>query len=331
MNQRRHRSFLKREKVITDTITLPKTVENFFSWLRIQKGFSLATQDAYQNDIHQFEVYLQQIGKTLSQPNHIKKKEIQRFSASLYHKGLTRASIARKLSTIRSLFRYLMKMHCIDTNPAIGIHNPKQHIRHPEVLNVDQIFTLLDKAVQNSLGETSSHSSHIKIAISSRDTALVELLYGAGLRISEALSLNFTDIEPKNGFVRVIGKGKKERLTPLSGTAIVALQNWLPFRTVLADKKEHALFVGNRGKRLNRRQASRILEEIRLQSGLPQHIAPHMLRHSFATHLLEGGADLRSVQELLGHARLATTQRYTHITLDRLVQIYDKAHPLAVK
>ena len=160
-----------------------------------------------------------------------------------------------------------------------------------------------------------------------RDLALVEMLYGAGLRISEALSLNVKDLDLTAGMARVMGKGSKVRMAPLSETSIVCLQAWLQVRPLLAPAGETALFVGSRGKRLDRRQATRILETLRVEAGLPQHISPHMLRHSFATHLLEGGADLRAVQELLGHARLSTTQRYTHVTLDRLMRVYDRAHP----
>ncbi|AGC49511.1 tyrosine recombinase [Lawsonia intracellularis] len=304
---------------------LPAVTETFLSWLNLHKGFSLATQDAYRRDISQFEVYLRTIGLTLEHPEHINKKHIQQFSASLYYKKLTRTSIARKLAALRSLFRYLLKTHHIKDNPAVGVHNPKQHVKYPEILNVDQVFLLLKGA--NNILKT-SHTG-LELAIAHRNNALLELLYGSGLRISEALCLNVSDIRTEDGFVRVIGKGNKERLAPLSDTSIVALEEWLAIRHMVATLGEQALFVGVRGKRLHRRQTIRILEELCLQAGLPLTTAPHTLRHSFATHLLEGGANLRAVQELLGHARLSTTQRYTHITLDKLIQAYDKAHPFS--
>ena len=144
---------------------------------------------------------------------------------------------------------------------------------------------------------------------------------------STVLDLDVDDVDPASGFIRVIGKGSKERIAPLSDTSVRALFLWLRVRALIASPAEKALFVGNRGKRLNRRQAARILDEIRKSAGLPQHLSPHTLRHTFATHMLENGADMRSVQELLGHASLSTTQRYTHITLDHLMRVYDKAHP----
>ncbi len=182
----------------------------------------------------------------------------------------------------------------------------------------------LSTAVESMSGDT-LHAE----AIRRRDLALAELLYGSGLRISEALGLDVLDADPSAGVVRVLGKGSKERMSPLSDTSADALREWLHFRHHLASEGERALFVGARGGRLDRRQATRIIDALCRRAGLPQSVSPHGLRHSFATHLLEAGADLRSVQELLGHARLATTQRYTHLTLAHLIEVYDKAHPRA--
>ena len=165
-----------------------------------------------------------------------------------------------------------------------------------------------------------------------RDKALLELLYGSGLRISEALGLNVNDIRPESGHVQVMGKGSKERIVPLSDASKDALSRWLSVRDrVPPAHGERAAFLGRRGKRLDRRQAARILEERAAEAGIPQHLSPHDLRHSFATHLLEGGADLRAVQELLGHSRISTTQRYTHLNMEALTRIYDAAHPLSRK
>ena len=176
-----------------------------------------------------------------------------------------------------------------------------------------------------SSGETSADDIFLL-----RDMALLELLYGSGLRISEALGLNVGDLRPESGHVRVMGKGSKERVVPLSDTCIAALARYLAVRADIPPVHgERAVFLGRRGKRLDRRQAARILEERAQEAGIPQHVSPHDLRHSFATHLLEGGADLRAVQELLGHSRISTTQRYTHLNLDALSRIYDSAHPLA--
>ena len=161
------------------------------------------------------------------------------------------------------------------------------------------------------------------------DIALAELLYGSGLRISEALGLNDTDVDPDAGYVRVLGKGSRERLAPLSDTSRETLAIWKKMRPLIAVPEEPALFTGARGKRLDRREARRILEELCRAAGLDRTISPHVLRHSFATHLLAAGADLRAVQELLGHARLSTTQRYTQISLEHLMKVYDSSHPLA--
>jgi integrase/recombinase XerC len=168
-------------------------------------------------------------------------------------------------------------------------------------------------------------------AVSARDICLAELLYGSGLRVSEALALDAGRLSADAASVRILGKGNKERMAPMTDTAKAALSAWLPLRPLLASPGERALFVGVRGKRLNRREAIRIIEELCRRAGLPQPVSPHGLRHSFATHLLEAGADLRSVQELMGHARLATTQRYTHLTLAHLMAVYDKAHPKATE
>lgn len=326
----------KRSMTASPVTELPAPAQAFLAWLQVQKGYSDATVVAYQHDLQQFQTWLENLERTLEEPERIEKRHIQQFSAFLHRSGQARTSIGRKLSTLRSFFRYLMRTRRLSNNPALLVHNPKQAVRHPEALNVDQIFALLDESDSNSqtapqerkrrksTNEAKEQAAHV------RDLALAELLYGSGLRISEALGLNVMDVEPESGVVRVFGKGSKERLTPLSDTSVQALKAWLENRPLLIPSGkdgEAALFVGTQGRRLNRRQAARILESLRLEAGLPQHVAPHMLRHSFATHLLEGGADLRAVQELLGHARLSTTQRYTHITLDHLMRVYDKAHP----
>jgi len=292
----------------------PLSVQAFLGWLKVQKGMAAATVAAYEQDLAQFEAWLAKDGLSLDKPAAISRKLVQRFVASLHREGLAHSSMARKLSALRSFFRHALRMRSVDADPTAGVRNPKQSIRHPAALNVDQMFALLDAPAGQSG------------AIRLRDLALAELLYGAGLRISEALGLNVPDVDPRSGVVRVLGKGSKARLAPLSDTARQALTEWMAARQELAPGTEPALFVGTRGGRLNRRQAARILDELAAHAGLP-HVAPHSLRHSFATHLLEGGADLRGVQELLGHARLSTTQRYTHVSLDRLMRVYDRAHP----
>ncbi len=343
MREKKRVSFARAAEQPRAGFSLPGPVEVFLAWLDLQKGSSPATGAAYRRDLEQFENWLRNQSLTLAAPGEVRKRDIERYSAFLFREGRARSSISRKLSAIRSFFRYLLRKKLVSDNPTAGVRNPKQQIRQPGTLNVDQVFSLLDEAAVHSgvrpWGDspnapdapgTPPHESR-EGAAACRDQALVELLYGSGLRISEALGLNVMDVDPSSGVVRVLGKGGKERLAPLSATSMRTLERWLRTRPLLlpAASVEQAVFVGNRGGRLDRRQAARILEHLRQEAGLPQHVSPHALRHSFATHLLEGGADLRAVQELLGHARLSTTQRYTHVTLDRLMRVYDRAHPLS--
>lgn len=307
---------------------LPDTVEMYMGHLAVEKGYSDATVAAYARDLHQFESYLQTRSLTLDAPQDITRQAVQGFLADLHRQRVNKTSMGRKLSSLRGFFRYLARRKMVQAIPTDGVRNPKTETRHPKALNVDQTFAVLDEKRQTTAEATRNRSNAREQLV--RDLALAELLYGSGLRISEALALNVHDVHPASGMVRVMGKGSKERMVPLSDTAKDALQEWLRRREALdAGGREPALFVGARGGRLNRRQAARIIEDLCLRVGLPQAISPHGLRHSFATHLLEAGADMRSVQELLGHARLTTTQRYTHLNLARLVEVYDKAHPKA--
>lgn len=302
---------------------LPAPAVAFLAWMQLRKGLADATFLAYRRDLSQFEGFLREHGQSLARPDTLTREHILDFAASLHAQGQAKSSVSRKLSALRALFRHLLRHKKISADPTVGVRNPKREQHHPAVLNVDQTFALL--------GGLSSAPPTAPVdkdtALQLRDLALAETLYGAGLRISEATQLNLTDVRLEEGFVRVWGKGSKERLAPLGEACVAALTAWLGVRDTVAHSAERAVFVGARGKRLDRRQGLRIVDDLRLQAGLPQHISPHSLRHSFATHLLEGGADLRTVQELLGHARLATTQRYTHLTLDRLMRVYDKAHP----
>jgi len=198
-----------------------------------------------------------------------------------------------------------------------GIRNPKQEKRHPQVLNVDQAISVMEVALEPDPEGL-------------RDIALAEVLYGSGLRISEAIGLDLNDLD--SDVIRVLGKGSKERIVPLSEAAMVRIRRYLEQRHAFIkdDYSEQALFLSVRaGKRLDRRQANRIIAKLGRLAGLPKDLHPHMLRHSFATHMLEAGADLRSVQELLGHENLTTTQRYTHLDMQHVMQVYDQAHPRA--
>ena len=312
------------------TANLPVPAATFLAWMEFQKGASEATVAAYAVDILEFETYLRGMGASLERPSEITRQMVQGFSASLFRQGMARSSMARKLSALRSLFRHLLRLHKIEADPCSGVRNPKQDQRHPAMLNVDQVFSLLDEKPAEAVAAHPGDISDDVFLL--RDKALLELLYGSGLRISEALGLNVNDIRPESGHVQVMGKGSKERIVPLSDASKDALSRWLSVRDrVPPAHGERAAFLGRRGKRLDRRQAARILEERAEEAGIPQHLSPHDLRHSFATHLLEGGADLRAVQELLGHSRISTTQRYTHLNMEALTRIYDAAHPLSQK
>lgn len=305
--------------------TMPKAdlcIGAFLEWLVVQKGHSPATIRAYGTDLGQFEAFLQTCALSLAHPQEITRRQVQQFLAELFRAQVAKSSMARKLAAVRAYGTYAVRMRLIKINFADGVRNPRQESRHPPMLNVDQAFALLDSrpCAESSAGSQVLHS---------RDLALAEMLYGSGLRISEAISLNVVDVVAASAMVRVLGKGRKERLAPLSDTCVPAVQAWLELRGQVALPEEKALFVGARGSRLDRRQATRIVQALCSMAGISTPISPHSLRHSFATHLLEAGADLRVVQELLGHSRLATTQRYTRLALDHLMQVYDKAHPRA--
>ncbi|MDL2209947.1 tyrosine recombinase XerC [Desulfovibrio sp. OttesenSCG-928-O18] len=303
-----------------------ETVAMFLAHLEMEKGYSTATVAAYGEDLRQFASFAVTLGVNLDAPASVTPQHVRAFMAEMHRLALSKTSMGRKLSSLRAFFRFCARLRLVTALPTEGVHNPKQEKRHPKVLNVDQAFALLDGP-----RETSAPG---KNALPSRDLALAELLYGSGLRISEALALDMGQViltGQSGAFVRVLGKGGKERVAPLSEPCVKALGAWILERPAFANEGEKALFVGKGGSRLNRRVAARAIEEMCKRAGLPETVSPHALRHSFATHLLEGGADLRSVQELLGHARLVTTQRYTHLNLAHLTKVYDAAHPKSEK
>ncbi len=296
---------------------LPSICARFTAWLAIEKGYSTATIRAYATDLAQFEAFLQAREMSLGAYADITRDQVRGFLAELHRVGAAKSSVSRKLSSLRGFFKYLERKELLSASPLSGVKNPKQSKLQPRILNVDQVLAVMEAKVDPDPEGV-------------RDLALAELLYGSGLRISEALALDVDDIDLSTKFVRVMGKGNKERVAPLSDESIKRLSRWLEQRHGLnSSHKQKALFLGVRGKRLNRRQATRIIGRLAALAGLPQHVHPHMLRHSFATHLLQGGADLRDVQELLGHKRIATTQRYTHLDMAHLIKVYDRSHPKA--
>jgi integrase/recombinase XerC len=241
--------------------------------------------------------------------------DIRAYLASL-HRRNAKSSVARKLSALRSFFAYLVRQGVIQGNPAEMVAAPKMAQKIPEILPVDDAFRLM-------LGPNADS------VLGCRDLAILEVLYSCGLRVSELTSLNLDSIDAELGIVRVIGKGDRERVVPIGSKALEAVGAYRARREeLLAGKEEHgALFLNSRGGRLSQRSVARLLTRYVRHCRLSRVVSPHGLRHSFATHLLDAGADLRAVQEMLGHASLSTTQRYTHLTVDKLMAVYDRAHP----
>lgn len=302
---------------------LPLNAQAFLAWLAVEKGYARATVDSYAGDLKYFERHLKEKGRTLAAPKLITRREIQGFLAEQHRARQAKTSMSRRLSCLRGFFKHLIRKGLADKDPTEGVKNPKLSKPHPKSLNVDQAFALMGAAMASRPRATGDPESL-------RDAALAELLYGSGLRVSEALTLTLNDVDTSARMARVTGKGSKERLAPLSDASVDALKAYQAVRHAFSpDPAEQTLFLGLRGKPLQRRQANRIVEALALKAGIPSSVSPHVLRHSFASHMLQSGADLRSVQELLGHARLSTTQRYTHLNMAQIARAYDKAHPRA--
>ncbi|HWQ68875.1 MAG TPA: tyrosine recombinase XerC [Patescibacteria group bacterium] len=322
-------------------------IEAYLLYLQAERAASPHTLKNYAIDLQQFRTFLRSGGSPPSEPTlraverpvvrdtergdalrlEIKPVEIdslaiRAFVADLHRRGIARSSIARKLATLRSFFRYLCREGVVAANPAKLVSTPKLPKRLPAHLSVDEVDRLLV-----SPGEED--------AAGARDMAILELFYASGIRLSELTGLDVRDMDIREGLVRVKGKGGKERIVPVGSKAIASLRRYLDWRSDLIHGSKRdtpeptALFLNRLGGRLSQRGAARIVLKYLNRSGLGPKITPHGLRHSYATHLLQAGADLRAIQELLGHSRLSTTQRYTHLNLDHLMAVYDKAHPRA--
>jgi integrase/recombinase XerC len=296
-----------------------RAVSQFLAYLQDQRRVSRQTLRAYVSDLAQFrELLAERHGERLPGPEAIDTIAIRGFVARLHREGLAKASVARKLSAVRSFLKHAVRLGVIDVSPAEGIPTPKQSKLLPKHLTVDEMFTLLDSVAGDDVAAL-------------RDRALLEFLYATGLRVGELAALDLDDVDHSGGLVRVLGKGNKERIVPYGGKAQASLLRWLsvsePLR--LGDGDVNALFLNLRGTRLTDRSVRRILDRRMLQAAIAAHVSPHALRHTFATHMLGAGADLRAIQELLGHASLSTTQRYTHVGVEALMAVYDKAHPRA--
>jgi integrase/recombinase XerC len=300
-------------------------IENFSEHLRIDRNASEHTVRSYITDLHHFREFLLDQGLHLDRSGKevcvekIDHLAIRSFLSHLY-RSRKKSTLARKLAAQRSFFRYLVGEGILAQNPAEIISTPKQGKALPNFLPVDEVFALLEAPEKSPWGK--------------RDRAILETLYSCGIRVSELVGLSDGDVDQGLGVVRVYGKGRKERVVPIGGKALTALQEYLPQRDrVLAETGQtHSrvpLFINRRGGRLTSRSVARILQKHLLRCGLLRKVGPHALRHSFATHLLDAGADLRGIQEMLGHVSLSTTQRYTHVSVDKLMEVYDRAHPRA--
>lgn len=287
-------------------------IEHFLTHLADIRDASAETLRAYRTDLEEYEAFLQ---SEKLQWQTVDTSGVRSYLHGLYGR-LKPSTIARKLATLRSFYRYLVQKNRVLSNPCEGVRSPKLGQRAPRILQSDEIDRLLD----------SGGATTLEI----RNTALIEVMYGGGLRVSELVGINLHDIELNDRTIRVRGKGRKERIVPVGEPAVQALSRYLNTRSTLEPKPdETALFLNRFGRRLSTRAVRNVLDKRNLQTGSWTDIHPHMLRHSSATHLLEGGADLRHIQEFLGHSRLSTTQRYTQVSLEQLMRVYDEAHPLA--
>ena len=287
-------------------------LQAFIRHLEKERRLSPHTVTAYRRDLHALGAFCARQGLDLQS---VDAYAIRRFAAERHRRGASPTSIARSLSAVRRFFAFLVAGEIVESNPASGVRAPKPSRRLPAALDADQVASLLAGPGEDDL--------------SVRDRAILELIYSSGLRLAEVVGVDVHDIDLQDATVRVTGKGSKTRVVPVGRYAREALEAWLAVRAKLAAPGEAALFVSRRGQRLAPRSIQARVKQWARRQGLPVGLHPHMLRHSFASHLLESSGNLRAVQELLGHASLSTTQVYTHLDFQHLAQIYDKAHPRA--
>jgi integrase/recombinase XerC len=285
-------------------------VGSFLEHLSVERGASAHTLRSYTADLTEFSRFLADEG--IAGLPAADTRAVRAYLAGLHRRRLSKATIARKLAAVRSCFRFLARRGRLESNPARGVRSPRLGRRLPAFLSLDEARDSLDAGPGPD-------------ASGARDHALIEVLYGTGLRVAEGCGLDLDDLDEGRRTVRVVGKGDKERVVPIGERALEALDAYLALR----GRRRGALFLNRRGGRLTARSAHRIVRAWARRAGLDQRVTPHTLRHSFATHMLSAGADLRLIQELLGHSRLSTTQRYTHVSPEHLMKVYDRAHPRA--
>jgi integrase/recombinase XerC len=290
---------------------IERYIEKFINYLKVEKNSSEHTITNYLVDLKVFGEFLGD--KDISSVDHL---TLRRFLADMRARNYAKRTVARKLASLRTFFKFLFREGLIKTNPATAVMTPKLDKHLPNILDVDKVAKLLEAPSEKTLAGL-------------RDRAMFETLYSTGARVSELVGLDQDDVDFISGVVKLFGKGRKERIVPIGEPALKAIKRYIDNRIGVKVKDRNAIFLNKAGGRLTDRSVRRILDKYIRLSSIVMKVSPHSLRHSFATHLLDRGADLRSVQELLGHMNLSTTQIYTHVSTERLKAVYDKAHPRA--
>jgi len=303
-------------------------IYQFIHYLSVEKNASPHTCRCYQRDLKGFEDFLKSSGVHVSPAREAAIEKADRIAIRKYlsflHRKNKKSSIARKISTLRSFFKYLVKEQVVPFNPAKGVSTPKVEKTLPTTLTVDEAFRLMESPNRVSAKPLEGSKER-----GLRDRAILELLYSSGLRVGELVGLNSNQLDLDLGIVRVMGKGRKERIVPVGVKAIEATKSYLQKRGTV--EGDGPIFVNSLGGRLTARSVGRLIKKYTRHSGIFRKVSPHSLRHTFATHLLDAGADIREIQEMLGHSSLSTTQRYTHVSMGKLMEVYDKAHPRSFK
>jgi integrase/recombinase XerC len=298
---------------------MQSAVDRFLRYLRVERNASEMTIKSYREDLAGLVEFLQAGHDSIPAVDQITTHDLRAFVAALHEAGYAQSSVARRLASLRSFFRFAQREGLVANNPAKPLRNPRSRRPLPHFLSTAQLRRLL-------------HAPPAADRLGRRDRAILETMYSAGLRVGEVVALNDSDVDLENGIVRVRGKGRRERMAPLGSYAEKALRRWLAVRELSSQEPAPPLapvFVNRFGRRITTRSVARMLEKYLKLTGLDLRTTPHTLRHSFATHLLDFGADIRSIQELLGHKSLLTTQIYTHVSTAALREVYEKAHPLA--
>lgn len=304
---------------LSGQVKMQTAIARFLRYLRVERNSAEMTIKSYREDLMSLDGYLSDVRGEPPRIESITPLDLRGYVSALHEAGYARSSIARRLASLRSFFRFAQREGLVEQNPAKPLRNPRRERKLPHFLSSDEIARLLG-------------APDGRTVMGLRDRAILETMYSAGLRVSELVGMNDGDIDWSQGLVRIRGKGRRERLAPLGSYAVKALRRWLARRPLADDQPRGPaapVFVNKFGRRLTTRSVARMLEKYLAETGLDQRTSPHTLRHSFATHLLDAGADIRSVQELLGHKSLVTTQIYTHLSTANLREAYERAHPRA--